>query len=112
MERRVGRRRAQKLDGVVGGDCAGRVFESGAAHEVMGGSPVRVAVEERADDAAVEHAGISLVVRLRLPVADNLLAVSFGEAAYAQALLVRGAAAEARAARRVVFLQTQFSHKK
>jgi hypothetical protein len=69
-----------------------------------------VAIEERADDAAVEHAGISLVVRLRLPVADDLFAFGGGEAADAQALLVRGAAAETRAPRRVEFLQTL--HKK
>src|SRR5205085_9376225 len=96
---------------VVGGDGAVRAFSASAAHEVVGGRPVRVAVEERADDAAVEHARISLVVRLRLPVADELFAVGGGEAANAQALLVRGAAAEAGASRRVAFLQTQFFHR-
>lgn len=96
-----------EFDGVVGRDGAGRVFEAVLAHEVIGCRPVRVAVEERARDAAVEHAGEGLVVRLGSPIAHDLVAVSGGEATDAQPLLVRGAAAEARVVRRVLFLKTQ-----
>src|SRR5918998_3850168 len=67
------------------------------------GGPVRVAVEERADDAAVEHSGEGFVVRLCAPLADDLFAAR--EAADAKALLVGRAAAEALHLRRVAFLQ-------
>src|SRR5437667_442522 len=40
--------------------------------EVRRGSPVAVAVEQRTDDPAVEHAGKRVVVRWRCPLRDRL----------------------------------------
>ena len=64
-----------------------------ALHQVARGRPVAVAVEQRPEDAAVQHAVEGLVVRLRAPVADDCVALD--EALDAQALLVGGPAAEA-----------------
>src|SRR5205085_10592170 len=66
------------------------------------GGPVAVAVEQRAADAAVQHPRERLVMTLGRPRRDERVALD--EAPDAQALHVRGAAAEADAARREAFL--------
>src|SRR5437763_11444175 len=60
---------------------------------MYGRCPFAVAVEQRADDAAVEHVVERGVVRLRRPRANELVALF--EAADAQPFLVGRAAAEA-----------------
>jgi hypothetical protein len=62
-----------------------------------------VAVEQRADDAAVEHAGERVVVWLGREVGDHLVALD--EALDAEAALVGGTAAEAEALGRVLVLE-------
>jgi hypothetical protein len=49
--------------------------------------PVAVTVEQRADDPAVQHAGERLVVRLGLPLRDDL--VTLREGPNTKPLLVR-----------------------
>src|SRR5437016_9598195 len=66
--------------------------------------PVAVAIEKGAADAAVENAVERDMMRLRPPVAHEVLSV--GEAADAQPFLVCRAAAEAAIVWRVRFLET------
>src|SRR5690606_8392806 len=86
-----------------GGDRARQLARPGALQEVPGRGPVAVAVEQRADDPAVQHPGECLVVRLRRPLAHQFLALD--EAAQAETLLVGRTAAEAHVVLRVAFLQ-------
>src|ERR1700722_8132791 len=71
------------------------------------GGPVRVAIEERAADPPVEHAGKCLVVRLGPPLAHDLglRAVALREASDPEPLGVRRAASEARVLGGVLFLE-------
>ena len=69
---RIGRRRAQKFDGVFSRHGAGQRGGSFVAlHQKQGGGPVGMAINERTDDAAVQHAGERFVMFLRLPFADH-----------------------------------------
>ena len=77
-----------------------------ALHEVASGRPVRVAVEQRAADPAVQHAVEGLVVLLGGPGARALVAL--GEALDPQSLLVGRAAAEAAVPRGVAILAPIF----
>src|SRR5205085_7433527 len=70
--------------------------------------PVAVAVEQRADDAAVEDVVECRVMRLRRPVADEL--VPLAKAADAQSFVVGRTAAEAAVLRRVRFLDALGGH--
>ena len=74
-------------------------------HQVHRRCPVAVAVEERADDPAVEHPGVGLVVRLRLPSGHQ--AIPHLVALDPQPLVVGGAAAEAAILRRVTILDAR-----
>jgi len=65
--------------------------------------PIRVTIEQRTDDAAVQHAGERLMVRLGVKLCDKLVAL--GKRAYPQALFILRTAAETDAFRRVCFLQ-------
>ena len=73
---------------------------------MVASGPVAVTIEQRTDDAAVEHALESLVMRLGLPSGDQL--VSLDEALDAQPLRVRRAAPEANVVWRVAILQALF----
>lgn len=105
----VGRTRTQELHRVVGGHRAGRRFGPSPLHQVHRRSPVAVAVEQRADDAAAQDVLERLVVFLGLPLRDRLVAL--GEAANAQPLRVRRTTAKAGVLRGVASLQTGFRHK-
>src|SRR5205823_5968124 len=88
---------------------ARRRFRAIFLHQVNARRPVRVAIEERAADPAVQDAGERLVMRLRLPFGDEFVA-GF-EAPDAEAAIVRGAAAEADVLRGVALLQANlFRH--
>ena len=100
----MGRGRPPELDGVFGGHGAGRSVEPLLVHEVVCGSPITVAVEERANDAAVQDAWESLVHGLRLPRADDL--VAFYIAFDFEPILVGWAAAKALVLKCVAILQT------
>jgi hypothetical protein len=94
----------EQLDGVAGGDGAGRLGEGIALHEVPRGGPIAVAVEQGADDAAVENPGKCRVVRAWFPGRKER-AVGPGKTADMQTLGVGGTAAEADACWRIAFLQ-------
>src|SRR5690348_11477852 len=67
-----------------------------------GGGPVAMTVEQRADDAAAQHAVESFVLFARLPLGHDLVAVR--KAAHVQTLRIRRPTTEAREIRRVSFL--------
>lgn len=93
----------------VRGHRAGRRGGAGLRHQVPGRGPIGMAIEQRADDATVEHAGEGFVMRLRMPLGDDG-AVLRREAADAQPLGVGGSAAEAGVVRRVAFLEAGLGH--
>ena len=66
-----GRGGAVELDGEVGGDGGRRDVQVVALHEVPDGRPVGVTVQERANDATVEHPTHGFVVLLGLPLGDT-----------------------------------------
>ena len=104
----IGRSGPEQFDTVVGCDSAGRSLSKRASHQMIGGGPVRVAIQECPDDAAVEHARKSLMVLFRLPFANRFVAAH--KAPDPQALLVRRPAAEAGIMRSILFLKTLFTH--
>jgi hypothetical protein len=60
-------------------------------------------VEQRADDAAIQHAGERFVFRLRLPFGNDFAV--FGKAADAQTVRIRRAATPTRIFGSVLFLK-------
>ena len=78
-------------------DGAGSLIKTILLHQVISGGPVRVAIEERSDNAAIEHAGEGLMMRLGMPCGDNL--VTIRKAVDTQAFLIGRAAAKADAIR-------------
>ena len=99
---RVCRRRAQEFHGVFSRDSAGRRIRLCASHEMPRGCPVGVAIYERADDAAVQHARVRLVMRLRSPLAYHFVAAR--KTSYAQTEFVGRPAPVATQLRRVSLL--------
>ena len=83
-------------------DCTWRRGRARFLHQVHRRGPVAVAIEERAADSAVEDAVELLVIRLRAPFANQI--VAFLEASDAKAFVVRGTASEAAVIGRVGFL--------
>ncbi len=111
LDRPVDRRRSAQADRVVGGDAAGRAGETALAHQVHRGRPVRVAVEERPDDAAVEDVVEGGMMRERLPDRPQLT----GDPGHLVALdpqtvLVGRAAAEAARVGTEALLEAGFGH--
>ena len=101
--RTIRRRRSEQLNRVIGGYGAGRMIFVRLLHEVVRSGPVTMAIEQRADDSAVQNAGERFILRLRLPLGHDR--VTFGKAADAQALRVRRPAAPTGIVRRVAFLE-------
>ena len=69
----------------------------------MSGGPVAMAVEQRADDPAVEHAGERVMMRLGSPIADDDVALHY--AFDAETLRVGRPAAKADAVGRMSILK-------
>src|SRR5437867_4183521 len=103
MQRRVHRRRPFQGDVKIGCHGARRRILAGLLHEMHGRGPVAVAIEQCAANAAVEDAVEGLMMRLRPPLADQL--IPFGEAPDAKPLVIGRAASEAAVVRRVGFLK-------
>src|SRR5581483_7533432 len=97
-----GGRGALELAVELGRDGGGRRGEAALLEERRARAPVGVAVQERAADAPVEDTRKGLVVRLRMPVGDEL--VPLPAALDAQPLGVRGATSKADAVGRVLVL--------
>jgi hypothetical protein len=62
-----------------------------------------MAIEQRADDAAVQHAGKGLIARLRFPLRDDFIAAD--KTADVESIRIRRTATEAGILRRVLFLE-------
>jgi len=103
VDRPVGRRRTEQFDRVIGSHGARNAVGAGLFHEVISRGPVAVAIEQCADDSAVQDAGKSFVLRLRLPFRHDRVALR--KTANAQALRVGRPAAPAPIVRRVFFLE-------
>lgn len=106
--RLVRRRRPSQGNLVISGDCAGRMIGARALHQMISSGPVAMTVEQRADDAAAEHPGKCLLIRLGLKFRDYF--VTLRKAANVQPLFVRRPATKARIVGRVGFLDAFFSH--
>src|SRR5882724_13615176 len=74
---------------------------------MIGARPVAVTIEQRADDAATQHSGKSLLISLWLERRYNF--VTARKAANVQALFIRGTATKARIVWCVSLLDTFFS---
>src|SRR6266496_502058 len=102
-DRRIHGGGAAKLHMEVRRNGAGRLVGSLGLHQMIGRRPVAVAVEERADDAAIEHVLESVMVSFRLPSGDDFIA--FDEALDVKTFVVGGSATKAYVLRRVAILQ-------
>lgn len=101
--RTVCRRWAQQLNGVIRGHRAWRPIFTSALHQMPGRGPVAVAIEQRADDSAVEDTGKRFVFLLRFPFCHDFVAAD--ETANVQPVRVGRPATEAGVRRRVKFLK-------
>lgn len=102
---------AAQSDRIVGGHATRRVVEATLAHQVHRGRPVGVAVEERADDPAVQDPVEGGVVGEWLPLGPQFARSVVGFVAFdPQALLVRRAAAEAARRGAVASLEARLGH--
>lgn len=95
FDRRIARRRPQEFDMKIGGDGAIRFVLSVPLHQKIGGRPVRMAIEQRADDPAIQHPRKRLMMRLSMPNGPDF--VSVREAVDLQPLIISRPAAEADA---------------
>ena len=59
---------AEQFDRVIRGNSAGRMVCARLVHEMLGRRPVAMAIEQRADDSAVQDAGKCFIFRLRYPL--------------------------------------------
>jgi len=94
-DRASDRCRAEKLDVKLGGYRAWNSIIASLLHQVMCSRPIRVAIEQCSDDAAVQHPRECLVMRLGVKLCDILIAVN--KASDPQSLLIGRSAAEANA---------------
>src|SRR6266566_9986608 len=95
LDRATCRGRPKQFHRVLRCHGARRRGRARAAHEVISRGPVGVAIEQRSRDTAGERPLESLVVLLRVPDRDDLVAAR-QSALYAQTLLIARAAPEAR----------------
>ena len=68
-----------------------RMVGAGFIHQVPGGGPVAVTIEQRTDDSAIQYSGERFVFLFRLPLCDHFIA--FRETANAQAFGIGRSAA-------------------
>jgi hypothetical protein len=104
----VGWGRAPKFDRELRRYRARRDFGRSALHQVPGCSPVRMTIEQRADDPSVQHARKCLVMGFGHPFGHNLARVD--EATDSEPQGIGRATAEADASRRVCLLKALFTH--
>ena len=92
---------------VVSSDRAGRMICSRAFHQMVGGGPVAVTVEQRTNDAAAEHPRKRFLISLGLKFSDDFVALR--KAANLQSPFVCRPAPKARVIWRESFLDA-FHH--
>ena len=93
----------QQFDRIFSRHRAGRMVSACVFHQMIGRGPIAVTVEQRADDAAIQHAGKRFVLRLRLPFGNDFAV--FSKAADAQTVRIRRAATPTRIFGSVLFLK-------
>jgi hypothetical protein len=103
LQGNVHRRRALQENVEIRRHRAWRRSRAGFLLKVVRRGPVAVAIEQRAADSAVQDAVERLVMRLRAPFANQI--VAFHKAPDAQSPIVCRSATEALVLRRVPFLQ-------
>lgn len=102
--------RPQQVDRVLRSDCARRAIFACAFHQVVCCCPVAMAIEQRADDPAVQNSLERFVFFLRFPLGDDFAV--FGETMNVQAIWICRTAAEANVSRRIFFLKRLRVHPK
>jgi len=101
---RIARRRwSEQFDGVFRGDGAWRAILFCALHQIISSCPVAMAIEQRADDAAIQDSIKSFILLLRFPFSDDSPVI--WETSNVQPMRVRRAAAPAGIVRCVFFLK-------
>ncbi len=103
MYRRITRRRPQQLDVKIGGHGTIRRALIVAFHQEIRGSPIRMTIQQNANNAAIQHPGKRLMMRLGVPCRYYFIAVR--KAVDMQSFLIRRPTAKADALWRVPFLQ-------
>ena len=98
----------QQFDRIFSRHRAGRMVSACVFHQMIGRGPIAMTVEQRADDAAIQHAGKRFVLRLRLPFGNDFAV--FGKAADAQTVRIRRAATPTRIFGSVLFLKRSLRH--
>ena len=96
-------RRPEQFDVKISRDGAIGLCFAVAFHKKIGRGPIRVAIEQCSDDAAVQHSRKRLMFGARVP--DSNYLVAFGIAIDVQPFLICGPAAEADALGRLVLLE-------
>jgi len=99
----VRRCRSQKLDVIFGGHRARNSVRLRPLHQMIGRGPIAVAIQQRANDSAIQNARKSLVFFLRRPIGDDFIAM--GETHDVKPLGIRRSTPETCVLRRVMFLQ-------
>src|SRR5438034_10359108 len=97
------RGRPHQFDRVFHGDCARRAILLRALHQMISGCPVAMAIEQRADYAAIQHSIKSFVFLLRFPFCNDL--AIFWEASNMQSFGIRWTTTPAVVVGCVVFLK-------
>ena len=72
-------------------------------HQVIGGRPIAMAIEQRSDDPAVQNAGERFIFQFRFPFRDDFIPVE--KTTNVQAIRIRRATTKARVGWRVFFLE-------
>ena len=111
----AGRRWPKQFNPVLGGNRAGRMIFTGMLHQMIRRSPVAMAIQQRADDAAVQYSIKRFVFLLGLPFGDNFAACSrfigvLWKTSDVQTIRVSRPTTPAGIVRCVLFLQGLFAH--
>lgn len=100
----------QKFDCIVRRHRTGRMIGAIAFHQSISGSPVTVAIEQRADNAATQHAAEGFLPGLRMKVRYDFIALR--KTLDVQPFVVGWATAKAGVVRCESILKTFFRHMK
>ena len=94
---------SQQFDRIFRSDRAWRAILVCTFHQMISRCPVAVAIEQRADDAAIQNAIKSLVLLLRFPLSDDFAILR--ETLNMQAVRIRRPTTPADIVRSVFFLK-------
>lgn len=108
LDRPISRSRTHHLDRIVGGDTAGSLLEPRLFLQVPRGGPVTVAIQEGANDSAIQDTRECLMMRGWGPRGYDLITAH--KASDMKPLRVCWATTEADALRGKAFLEGKFRH--